>query len=220
MRVRQREILPGAFYHLGQRTTAKVMEAVSEGDALYVSGQDGGHLELSKADAAAAATCAGRLYVARKAMLAAVAGRAVDLPLDRMVLESQDTSAGAIGQPVYLKDGGGWSFTAGTVKRIIGFVIAADASAGTIFLCPNEAVAADLQKSGSGSITEAATTLVVALGAGFSNAPVVATMASTDGVTLYVESAIVNGAGSLTITLDQAPGAGKTTVVNYMVDAR
>lgn len=75
-------------------------------------------------------------------------------------------------------------------------------------------------KSGQGDITGAATTVVIAVGAAYDAKPVVASLTVVTGGADYVKSAVWDGSGNLTITLNTAPGGGNTATVSYIVDAR
>lgn len=75
-------------------------------------------------------------------------------------------------------------------------------------------------KSGQGDITGAATTVVIAVGAAYDAKPVVATLTVANGAADYVKSAVWDGSGNLTISLNTAPGGSDTATVSYIVDAR
>jgi hypothetical protein len=138
-----------------------------------------------------------------------------------------DTSAGAVGDFVFLQDtvsseGVNIGLTAGTVAIPVGRVTkVGDEDEGVIWLNPDRAaVEYGLAKdgrlvSGTITITEANTTGTATMPTALSNGQATATMESTDGSTNYVKSAAISGT-TLTITLDTAPGAGKTTVINYI----
>jgi hypothetical protein len=138
-----------------------------------------------------------------------------------------DTAAGAVGDFVFLQDtvsseGVNIGLTAGTIEIPVGRITKVGAAGvGMIWLNPDRAaVEYGLAKdgrlvSGNITITEANTTGTATLPTALTNGRAVASMKSTDGSTNYIESAVISDT-TLTVTLDTAPGAGKTTVVSYI----
>ena len=75
-------------------------------------------------------------------------------------------------------------------------------------------------KSGTATITGAATTAVIAVGAAYDGKPALASLQIANGSADFVKSAVWNGSGSLTITLNTAPGGSDVATVSYFVDGR
>lgn len=101
---------------------------IAAGDILYISGANGALLELTRASSAAVETARGTLFLAKSP---AVAGQK---SVARMMgaLEAEDTSAGSVGDPVFLSTAGGWALTPGAVSRVIGYIIEDSATGGEI----------------------------------------------------------------------------------------
>jgi hypothetical protein len=138
-----------------------------------------------------------------------------------------NTTGAALGDFVFLQDtvssdGENIGLTAGTIEIPVGRVTKVGGSGvGMIWLNPDRAATEyGLAKhgrlvSGNITITEANTSGTATVPAAISGGRAVATMKSTDGSTNYVKSASISST-TLTVTLDTAPGAGKTTVVSYI----
>lgn len=73
-------------------------------------------------------------------------------------------------------------------------------------------------RSGTATVLAAASSVVVAVGEAYDGMPAVATVAEVDGTLLYVQSAVWDGSGNLTITGNAAATAD--TLVSWMVDGR
>jgi hypothetical protein len=137
------------------------------------------------------------------------------------------TTGASLGDFVFLQDtvsstGVNIGLTAGTIEIPVGRVTKVGGSGvGMIWLNPDRAALEyGLAKdgrivSGNITITEANTTGTATVPAAISSGRATAIMKSTDGSTNYVKSASISGT-TLTVTLDTAPGAGKTTVVSYI----
>ena len=75
--------------------------------------------------------------------------------------------------------------------------------------------------SGTATITASATnTGVIAVGAAYDAKPVVACLTIVNGSVDFVKSAVWNGSGGLTISVNTAPGGSAVATVSYIVDAR
>lgn len=85
-----------------------------------------------------------------------------------------------------------------------------------IVLAPVAVASNDTLLSGQGIVSEVATTLVVVVGAQYDGLTVDAEITAQSGGSASTEvlSAVVSG-GTLTVTLDAAPGAGETTTVDW-----
>ncbi len=74
--------------------------------------------------------------------------------------------------------------------------------------------------SGVATITGSATTAAIVVGATFDGQPAVACLTIVNGAADFVKSAVWNGSGTLTVTLNTAPGGSNVATVSYIVDAR
>lgn len=101
---------------------------IAAGDILYISGAAGALLELTRASSAAPATARGTLFVAKSP---ATSGQK-SVARFMGALESENTSAGSVGDPVFLSTAGGWALTPGAVSRVIGYIAESHASTGEI----------------------------------------------------------------------------------------
>lgn len=106
--------------------------SVAKHDILYVSGTSGEFLELTKADADTALASSGTLLIAKHAATKD-GSRPTGTAAAYGVITDVDTSAAAVGDPVFLSStAGGWSLTASGLGRQVGHVLESDASAGEI----------------------------------------------------------------------------------------
>ena len=103
-------------------------------DALVFSSADSsGRAVVTMADDdASRASADGALWVA---IHAAAAGQQVRCASYR-ILSNVDASSGAVGGAVYLSDLGGWSHTAGTVRKRVGTFLDISATLGVVELAP------------------------------------------------------------------------------------
>jgi hypothetical protein len=116
-----------------------------------------GRPKFIAASSAADATTNGEMYVAEHA---AIDGGNVALRAWKQ-FTNVDTSTSAVGSPVYLSTAGGYSFTAGTVNRIVGSVLSVSASVGVIILAP-QAQSGDTSSDPSGELRSVVVTIPTA----------------------------------------------------------
>ena len=115
----------------------KAAEAIAENDILMVTSYSGPFCVVSKADASASTTCAGRLLIAKHAIPSGGYGVALPWKLVTGIDTSASSAAGAV---VYLSDNsGGYGFSAGTVSVVVGHVVVDDTASaalpGAILFC-------------------------------------------------------------------------------------
>lgn len=123
------------------------------------------------------------------------------------IIRDVDTSgATTVGDPIYLAASGAWSVTATASRRVVGKVLAKDATAGAILL-DTVSEQASLIVSGKATIS-VSTTVVVELGTAMASAFVL-TSAGTAGST-----AVIDSGGTMTIT------GINGEVVSYIADGR
>lgn len=132
--IRGRQILPASNQNVKGDFGYHPAAATTKWDILYCTGVRGGTLELTDADAGAAATCTGPLFVAMHDA-DPIASRPTD-PVARanpgpVLVGPVDTSAASGSGAVYLSDTAGeFAFSAGPVTRVVGVVVVNDASNG------------------------------------------------------------------------------------------
>ena len=121
--------------NFGSGLRANAAVALTQGQLCIPTTTSKAHVSMGLADASAAATAQGPIYVAEHGMAASAIGRFNDRA---WMLTAQATTGATIGDPVYLSDtAGGWSLTPGTVGRRIGTVIEVHATTGRVLLTPN-----------------------------------------------------------------------------------
>jgi hypothetical protein len=134
-------------------------EAVAKGDVMYVSATGARALTMKLASSAGPGTAVGQLYVAQTS--ASLGHESWCLPV--CVLEDEDTSDGAVGDPVYLSTAGGWSLTPGAVARQIGHIAVNSETAGEIAFSGSLGDGAALKRDGITTVAmgDAAHALVI-----------------------------------------------------------
>ena len=75
-------------------------------------------------------------------------------------------------------------------------------------------------KSGTGTITGTDTSVAIAVGSAYDGNAVVASLTVAGGSADFVKSAVWDGSGNLTISLNTAPGGTDVATVSFIVDAR
>ena len=219
--IRQEEIYPVADTPWAQAIEAVATAAIAKNDIVILDGVTGVIPKASPADADN--NVVGQLFVA--AGKAAAAGDKLYL-LPYRIVSGVDTSAGAVGDPVYLSVATAGAITltkptgADEIPVVVGVVLSVDAS-GVVRLDPGKEVRG-LMKVGSLQISGTNASGTVALGANFGNGLAVATIntLSASSASTFVKTAVVAGSGTLTLTLDAAPGTSggtQTTDVTYVV---
>ena len=73
--------------------------------------------------------------------------------------------------------------------------------------------------SGAANVADGATTVLITIGAAYDGKPVAVTLTSATS-TLYVKTAVWNGSGVLTVTVDQDPAVGAGQDLSYIIDGR
>lgn len=200
-----KRLKPGINHERGGRWRVIPTTAMSRYSIVTATGSSNGYLKVTKADADAAVSSRSTLFMCRHAVAAAEAGNPNLEVCTRMIMLGDaagavDTSAGTVGDPVYLSGtAGGWTLTASlsTAQRIIGRVLVVSATVGAI-LFDGSIASGRLTLSGTAVILNTATTVAVTVGADYNGKPALACFNEADG-TLYILSAIV-AAGVLTIT--------------------
>lgn len=179
------------------------------GTILRISGTDGQTLTALPATNATLAGSSGPLYmlVSQKIADGSTPGFLAGFCKGVMhgVIEEQNTSALAVGDPIYLSTAGGWTATKPTAAgvRLIGYVIKVGTTDGQIlFVGTPMSDTTRPHMSPMVVVSKAATAgtavfSVVDLGGNYDGKPVVASV--MDG-TKYVTGVAWNGSGQLTIT--------------------
>ena len=216
--IRQEEIYPVAETPWAQAIEAVATAAIAKDDIVILDGVTG---VIPKASPAKADdNVVGQLFVA--AGKAAAAGDKLYLLPYRIV--SGVATTGAVGDPVYLSAATAGAFTqteptgADEIPVIVGVVLSVDGTDGVVRLEPGKEVRG-LKKVGSLQISGGDASGTVALGDNFADGLAVATInaLSASSASTFVKTAAVANTGTLTLTLDAAPGSGQTTDVTYVV---
>jgi len=152
--IRQEEVYPSITVPYAQAIEMIATSAVTLNDIVVVDGANGLIPKASPATAATAAGSDGQLFVA----LGGVATGEKFLAVPWRVIDEVNTATSTIGNPVYLSTGGDWSLSAGTEPRIVGAVLAVDASVGKVLLNPGQYVSRVVNRTISAA-TSATTTL-------------------------------------------------------------
>lgn len=121
-------ILPGTKTAHKDAVLFTAGAAIDANDICYVSGAGARAVTLTSASSAAPATARGTLYVSKNAVASGHDSEAYA----KCTITGVDTSAGAVGDPVYLSTGGSWSLTPGATARRVGTVAVVSASVGEI----------------------------------------------------------------------------------------
>ena len=132
--IRQEEIYPVAVTPFAQAIEMVATAAIALNDIIVVDNVVG---SLPKASPATSATVAGSGGMLMVAQGQASAGDKV-LAVPYRVVTSVNTSGSAVGNPVYLSTGGDFSLNPGVEPRIVGVVLAVDATAGKVILNPSQ----------------------------------------------------------------------------------
>ena len=124
--IKQKFIKPGRDYNYseGVKVLNSTASAIAKDTVLFVNGYSGPFLKVIEAKGNNPEDAQGRLFIAKNEIPAS--GYGVALPW-RLVTGSIDMSGATVGDPVYAKDGGGLTLSAGgaTKDRIVGHVVAA-----------------------------------------------------------------------------------------------
>lgn len=134
--IRQEDIYPVAVTPFAQAITMVATAAVALNDIVVVDNVVGAVPKASPASSATVGESGGMLFVAQGQ---ATAGEKF-LAVPYRVVTSVNTAGSAIGRPVYLSTGGDFSLSVGVEPRIVGVVLAVDATAGKILLNPGQFV--------------------------------------------------------------------------------
>jgi len=134
--IRQEEIYPVADTPWAQAIEAVATAAIVKNDIVIVDGVTGIIPKASPASSATLSESAGQLYVAAGK---AAAGDKLYLLPSRSV-SGVNTAGGNAGEPVYLSTGGDFALSPGVEPRIVGTILAADATAGKVLLAPGRFV--------------------------------------------------------------------------------
>jgi len=134
--IRQEEIYPVADTPWAQAIEAVATAAIVKNDIVIVDGVTGIIPKASPASSATLSESGGQLYVAAGK---AAAGDKLYLLPSRSV-SGVNTSGGNVGEPVYLSTGGDFALSPGVEPRIVGTILAADATAGKVLLAPGRFV--------------------------------------------------------------------------------
>jgi len=210
--IRQEEIYAVADTPWAQAIEAVATAAIAKDDIVIIDGVSGIIPKVSPADADN--NVVGQLYVA--AGKAAAAGDKLYI-LPYRVVSGVDTSAGAVGDPVYLDAATAGAITltkptgANDIPVVVGVVLSADAS-GVVRLDPGKGVRG-LMKVGTAAVDTDG--VVVSLGANFADGRAVATWAEDPGADQSIFASI-DANGDLTITPTAAVTGNKNcTFVAY-----
>lgn len=92
-------------------------------------------MTMALADADATVSAKGKLWINRHIV---PAGSDFGVAVPWTVITDVNTAGSGVGSPVFLSNtAGGWSLTAGTIRRQVGKVVAVGATDGAILLCPS-----------------------------------------------------------------------------------
>jgi hypothetical protein len=164
---------------------AKAAATWAAGRIIYISSVSGGYVTMNTAAAGTPASHRGRLFVSRTAI--GTSGNDVDA-LPMCAVTGLDTSAGAIGDPVYLGAAGAFSLTKSARK--VGVITKVDATSGEIFF--DGALGASGVVSGIGEVPFGTSTVTIAaatLGGSFGGKPAGACLIEADG-TIHVVNVV------------------------------
>lgn len=212
--IKQEEVYPASVIPWAQAMDGVAAAVIAQYDIVVATGVSGVVPKVSPADADA--TGPGSLFVASGRALAA--GGAMLLVPWAIVSDVDTSAAASVGDPVYLSTtAGGWTATRPTgpddANIVVGHVMSISATVGVVRLEPNASAVKTLTRTATVTVANGATTATLALGAGWANAKVLATInEATTVATVAVASAVVSGAGGLTITLTADPGASNADV--------
>ena len=211
-----RRIKPNIDHDRGARWRVIPNSTVAKYSVVVPVATSGGYMRMDLADADALATAQGVLFMARHPAVPVSTDPLLEVCV-RMLVSDVDTSAGAVGDPVYLSGtAGGWTLNVANsaTQRIIGRVVSVSASTGS-WLFDGSTGSARTAIAGSLNVANGTNAGTAAVGAIYNGKPVIATLGAVDG-TLGVAAAVV-AAGTLTVTL-----TGNTTAiraVNYVIYA-
>ena len=128
--IKQKYIKPGRDYNYSEGVKVKAGEAIASGDMVAATSYDGPFMVVSKADHGANTTRRGRLFMAKHA----IASGSFGVVLPWKLVTGVDTSAGAVGDWVYLGDAGAphtfGSAPGSSEDRKVGTIITDHASTG------------------------------------------------------------------------------------------
>jgi hypothetical protein len=219
--IKQSQVSAGVTKCRAQAITVKCGEAIAANDILVSAGWDPNNnvMTVAKADANNIEKCRGPFFVAD---YAADSGAITPVALPWKILTGLDTSAGAVGDTVWLDAATAGGYTLGAVPAAvakgaafslavkIGRIIRSNASTGAILLEPGPAANAPMV----GRVTLGGTsTTVTGFTAELDGAPCVATPAGATGThTTQITATIASG----TLTLTHATS---TDICSYMIQA-
>ena len=132
--IRQEEIYPVAVTPFAQAIEMVATAAIALNDIVVVDNVVGSVPKASPATSATVAGSGGMLMVAQGQESAG--GRFLAVPY--RVVTSVNTAGSAVGNPVYLSTGGDFALTPGVEPRIVGLVLAVDATDGKVILNPSQ----------------------------------------------------------------------------------
>ena len=148
--------VPNARDH-GQEMLFEAAGTITADALVYSSADSSGRAVVSVADDdSSRAAAEGSLWVA---LHAAAAGQQVRCAKYR-ILSNVNASSGAVGGAVYLSDDGGWSHTAGTVRKRVGTFLDISSTAGVVELAPQASFSSETlagafissEQTGNGSL--------------------------------------------------------------------
>lgn len=129
-------LLPARMEKIGRTMRYVPTAAITKDKILYVTGVSGRFYEMAVAGVSVSTDClANPLYLATSPgrVDSELALKANGSAVLTGAIREVDTSAGAVGDPVYLAaSAGGWTLTAPAVRRVIGHVAVVSATAGVI----------------------------------------------------------------------------------------
>ena len=141
----------------GQEMLFEAAGTITADALVYSSADSSGRAVVCVADDdSSRASADGALWVA---LHAAAAGQQVRCSKYR-ILSNVNASSGAVGGAVYLSDDGGWSATAGTVRKRVGTFLDNSATTGVVELAPQASFSSETlsgafissEQTGSGSL--------------------------------------------------------------------
>lgn len=134
-RVKQRRVLPGDFYLQSNAVKMSPTTAVGAEKIVAITGlASSGHMACALADHTTGLHQTAPLYIA---IYGVSSGSLLGFAVPWKVLKAVNTNGSSIGANVYLSTAGGWTLTPpATGARVIGQVLAVDATTGVILIDP------------------------------------------------------------------------------------
>lgn len=220
--IKQKDVFPATDvpWSQGVKVYNNSGSSIASNDIVYASGRRGLHMEVTAADADAAVSSLGNLFVARHEIPDGEYGHVLPWKVEADV----DTSAAAVaGQAIYLSGtAGGWSISAPTsgTKARVGTVLEVNATTGAVLIAP----ALSWADAGGSSLTVADPGTGAAIPLNSSAYIALTTGGSGETNTLAIPQFVgqelvlaldTDGGGNRVVTASQAINATGDTVMTF-----